>query len=36
MGIAYKRRSFLIQGVSDEIQLLAGIIEKRFLNWLGG
>jgi hypothetical protein len=27
MGIAYKRRSFLIQGVSDEIQFLAGNIE---------
>jgi hypothetical protein len=36
MGIAYKRRSFLIQGVSDEIQFLAGNIEKRFMNWLGG
>jgi hypothetical protein len=36
MGIANERRSFLIQGVSDEIQFLAGNIEKRFLNWLGG
>jgi hypothetical protein len=27
MGIAYKKRYFLIQGVSDEIQFLAGNIE---------
>ena len=31
MGIAYKRRSFLIQGVSEEIQFLARNIE-RFLD----
>jgi hypothetical protein len=29
MGIAHKSRSFLIQGVSDEIQFLAGNIEKE-------
>jgi hypothetical protein len=27
LGRTYKRRSFLIQGVSDEIQFLAGNIE---------